>query len=186
MTTILPIELISFEGTALKNTVELNWTTASEVNNDFVAIERSEDAVNFVEIGRIPGQGDTEEERSYSFVDKAPMPGLNYYRLRQVDFNGDENRHAIIVVDVEIEQVASAMNIYPNPAQDMLQVEWELPLRRSASLELYDMTGKLLKRERVSPLSASHQLSTENLPTGLYLLHFTSGDQVEVKRFEKE
>ena len=114
---VLPIELISFEGKALKNTVELNWTTASEVNNDYVAIERSDDAINFMEIGRIPGQGDTEEERSYTYVDKAPLQGINYYRLRQVDFNGDVNRHAIIAVEVELEQVASKMNIYPNPSQ---------------------------------------------------------------------
>ncbi|MCB0557000.1 MAG: hypothetical protein KDD02_25860, partial [Phaeodactylibacter sp.] len=82
---VLPIHLLSFTGKAQASTIELQWATATEQNNDYMAVERSADGKVFDEIGRVPGHGTTLEPQSYTLTDRRPLPGINYYRLRQVD-----------------------------------------------------------------------------------------------------
>jgi hypothetical protein len=88
-TGILPIELTKFE--AIKQSESSNilkWTTATETNNDYFLVERSLDAINFVEVEKVKGAGNSMETLNYKLVDKKPYNGINYYRLKQVDFNG--------------------------------------------------------------------------------------------------
>lgn len=85
----MPIELESFEAVILENTdVQLNWITLSELNNDYFNIERSNDGTNWKSIAKLDAAGDSQERKYYSFLDKTPNSEINYYRLKQTDFDG--------------------------------------------------------------------------------------------------
>jgi len=87
-TNILPVELLKFSASCDNKKVTVNWTTASELNNDFFTVERSPDAINYQPIGIVNGAGSSSTIQNYSFVDSDPLSGTSYYRLKQTDFNG--------------------------------------------------------------------------------------------------
>jgi len=96
----LPIELISFTSDKiLCNKNMIRWSTATEVNNDHFEINRSSDAITFNKIGSIAGNGNSTQTLSYYFIDVNPIPSINYYRLKQVDYNGNYFELSIISVD---------------------------------------------------------------------------------------
>ena len=114
--TLLPVELIYFGAEVVDNDVHLTWTTASEVNNDFFEILRSADGNEFEVIGTVNGNGNSNEFIDYDFIDKNPYSGLSYYRLRQVDFNGDDELHGIIQVVNNFRKAGLDVSTYPNPS----------------------------------------------------------------------
>lgn len=93
---VLSVELDNFEGVQNGNRVELEWSTSSESNNDYFAVERADNNLEFKQIGVVDGSGTTEIQQFYSFVDELPAEGKYYYRLRQVDFNGDHEYSDIL------------------------------------------------------------------------------------------
>ncbi|MFM9984281.1 MAG: SBBP repeat-containing protein [Flavobacteriales bacterium] len=117
---ILPIELEYFSGQTGPISNELKWKTNSEFNNAFFVIERSFDMQSFAALGSISGQGVTMESHEYSFADNDPSSGINYYRLQQVDFNGQSEYSEIIALDRSNEH--SLISIFPNPSSDKLSI----------------------------------------------------------------
>ena len=110
----LPIELLSFSADVTKlDKVQLIWQTASEIDNDYFTIERSEDGYNWEEISIIVGAGNSNSLLSYQTMDNAPYPGISYYRLKQTDFDGQFTHSQI--VSVVIEGNLPKIVIYPNP-----------------------------------------------------------------------
>jgi len=99
---VLPIQLIFFAGNITTEGVLLSWSTSNEINNDYFAIERSTDGVSFDNIGETDGQGTSSHLSEYEFVDKAPKDGSNYYRLKQVDYDGQFTYSKIIGVNVSV------------------------------------------------------------------------------------
>jgi hypothetical protein len=97
--TTLPIQLISFTGSANENAVKLNWTTASETNNQYFEILKAGEDKNFVSIGRVNGAGNSSTSKSYSFDDFNPATGNNYYQLKQIDFDGKSTSFTPIAVN---------------------------------------------------------------------------------------
>jgi len=97
----LPIELSDFKCRSEKTGINLSWNTTSEKNNAFFKIERSSDGVNFNEVGRVIGAGNSNELKAYSYTDQYPSRGVNYYRLTQVDFNDMEKLFDPIVCDFQ-------------------------------------------------------------------------------------
>ena len=85
---VLPVELLSFEGFSQKNSIFLDWSTATEINNDGFYIERSSDIENWEDIDFINGNGTSLEKQFYQYEDQSPLFGANYYRLKQMDFDG--------------------------------------------------------------------------------------------------
>lgn len=97
----LPIELLSFTGHKTLDGVELDWTTATERDNDYFTLLRSADAENCEPIGFVDGAGNSTSAISYSFVDDEPLPGLNYYQLQQTDWNGDSTLSHVVAVQFQ-------------------------------------------------------------------------------------
>lgn len=112
----LPIELISFISKVSNDRVELDWTTASELNNDFFTIERASDIEKFEEVTTVKGQGTTNSKTDYSAVDESPLPGVSYYRLKQTDFDGKFTYSD--VRKVEVSEIKTNFRVYPNPVID--------------------------------------------------------------------
>ena len=94
----LPIELASFTGHAVEKGVRLDWSTASEIDNDYFTVFRSLDGTAWHEIGRVDGAGNSQSLRTYSLLDIHPEPGKNYYKLRQTDYGGTFKDSNVIVV----------------------------------------------------------------------------------------
>lgn len=110
--TALPIELISFEAHYRNATVELNWTTANETNNDYFTIEKSANGFAFTELKKIPGAGNSNKTLHYSSYDISPAKGISYYRLKQTDKSGNSTTSQLIYVNSESE---INLSVYPNP-----------------------------------------------------------------------
>ena len=118
----LPIELVSFDATATPNkTVQLDWVTAAEINNEFFTIERSQNLEKWEEIQFLPGQGTTTQTTKYSTLDERPYSGVSYYRLKQTDFNGDFEYSS--VVSVAFDGGTTSITAYPNPTTDRVYIE---------------------------------------------------------------
>jgi len=115
---ILPISLIDFTGTSLKNgDNKISWTTSSEINNDYFTLERSLDGTEWAEVTKITGAGNSNQTLNYSTVDENPYPEITYYRLKQTDFNGEFEYSEITSVNNENLETL-ALKTYPNPAKN--------------------------------------------------------------------
>ncbi|MHA4811031.1 hypothetical protein ACX0G9_23185 [Flavitalea flava] len=95
---VLPITLSSFTAMEKGEKVQLNWTTASEQNNDFFEIQRSLTGIDFSKIGKVKGSGTSNTTQNYTFIDLSPATGTNLYRLRQLDLDGKSSYSGIRTV----------------------------------------------------------------------------------------
>lgn len=165
---ILPVSLLSFSGKVIKKEVELNWTTSMETNNDRFDVLRSSDGINFKMLGTVKGKGTTTSKSNYSFIDPLPFQGIiNYYRLRQVDFDG--NSFLSSIVSLKIETGSSVISIYPNPVKDILNVKIS-DNNQPLTLKIFSANGQMqLSRKYAQSLSLI-QVSVNKLPAGTYHL----------------
>mgnify|MGYP002335643388 FL=1 len=169
----LPIELLDFKAVPNDKTVVLQWQTASELNNDYMAVERSADGRTFEEVGRIAGQLASQEIRSYELEDVRPHSGINYYRLRQVDVDGTTTFSDIISVEFSGElETAPGPKFYPNliTSGDLVQLDLRaFPIDSPIDLALFDMYGRSWPLKSQSGGSFA-TLDLPNLPAGTYIL----------------
>jgi hypothetical protein len=172
----LPIELLSFTGSCQGNSVELRWTTATETNNDYFTICRSIDGINFNDIEKVAGAGNSSQPLNYSFSDKKPYMGTAYYRLKQTDIDGAFKYSTVVVT--KCSDAFSDVIVYPNPTSDFLTlIVGKLNLSR-LHVELYDNFGKLIEIKKIN--SAIEMIHLENLPDATYFLKVTQNNR-EVK-----
>lgn len=122
----LPIELMDFNAIMNGDRVEITWTTASEINNNYFIVERSDDAIDWVEVIKVSGAGHSVSIIDYFEIDNEPLRGLSYYRLTQVDFDGEQETFNIIPVE-NAKKGEGIMNIYPNPVNkgDCISLSFE-------------------------------------------------------------
>ncbi len=139
----LPIELLFLNATSGMENVELHWATATELNNDHFEVERSTDADGFIKIGTIKGNGTTNETLHYRFTDDTPFSGINYYRLKQVDYDGTFEYSDIVSVESNFTS-DYVFEVIPNPTtEDNITVRiLNQPLGKF-QLQLFDIHGKL-------------------------------------------
>jgi len=122
--TPLPIELIRFDAhVTVFEQVEVEWETASEINNDYFTVERSADSEHWDAIGTIPGAGNSQELNVYSFMDIQPLKGQSYYRLKQTDFDGKYTVSAVEQISLNEEADNEVISAFPNPVRDVVVVE---------------------------------------------------------------
>ena len=187
--TVLPIELTSFSATCDGRSSYVMWTTATEKNNDYFSLERSDDAINFVEIARIAGAGNSIEPLSYSYTDYGVYGGDNYYRLVQVDYDGTRTASEIIVTNcVETSEEEPEVVAYPNPFSSDLTVELENFGDRPASIEVYDVLGRLVYVERADAPQNNYQtiLHLGDLSKSTYTVRVSTADFVINRKVVKD
>lgn len=134
----LPIRLVYFNARLNSEIVITEWLTASEQNNHYFTIERSSDAYHWKEIGKVQGANNSNTMLSYQFVDKDPLPGVSYYRLKQTDYDGKTSHSEIVPItngDVEI------INVFPNPATDVIQFVIYSKEEHTCSVQFYNGLG---------------------------------------------
>ncbi len=161
---VLPVELIDFQAVAENEKTKLWWSTASELNADRFEVERSTDGFSFEKIGGKQAAGTTTAQQSYSFIDEKPLPGMNYYRLRQVDFDGAFEYSKVVSVDFQnLHEFEKLVRAYPNPVTDFLHIE--LPAEGGFQVGLFDATGRRLLSQ-----TAPKHFDVRHLPSGIYFL----------------
>ena len=165
-TAILPITLLYFTGTPVRNTNLLKWQTSSEINNDFFTIERSENANEFYPIGTINGAGTSNVSNYYQFIDDSPDNGINYYRLKQTDFDGTYKYSPIIALNNKLDE----LNIYVNNNVFYIQSN---TIDFSGKIEMYDMTGRKIIE---SVISSNTILNLSKYSKGFYIYRIISGN----------
>lgn len=162
----LPVELLSFEATPVQDQVALNWITASELNNDYFTVERSVDQENWEEIIRMDGHGTSELTHHYVNIDPRPHLGMNYYRLKQTDYNGEYTYSPVRAVEFKGEE----LGIYPNPTNDIFYVEGDL--NNVQVINIIDGRGRLVTSDSKDDLSREWNLSEHGLESGIYFVEF--------------
>ncbi|MBL0065748.1 MAG: T9SS type A sorting domain-containing protein [Bacteroidetes bacterium] len=161
----LPVELLSFTGTVDDNRILLRWNTASEINNDYFVIEKSLNGIEFEKIAEIEGAGNSTSLIDYSFIDQHPFSGINYFRLKQTDFDGAFQYSDIIAVKYNDEYPDEVKLSIQSDAIFIYSFSTEKNLR---SFELIDLAGRVVYKTNSSENEL--QISTVNFPKGLYSL----------------
>lgn len=181
----LPIVLTDFQAEVAHQQVVLQWLTETELHNDYMALERSEDGRAFREIARLSGRGTTQQPQAYRYYDRAPSPGLNYYRLRQVDFDGQTTFYGPVTARLPASQ--PQLHAWPTIAHSVVTVRYPAPLPAGAALQLYNEAGQLLK-EWPYPAARANQwtLSLAGLPDGPYILNLKGAGRPVTAKIVKQ
>ena len=146
--TALPIKLLYFTSKQTGSKVKLEWATATEQNNDYFVVERSQDGSNFTEIYRKKGAGNSINTLYYNGFDNTPLIGISYYRLKQVDFDAKFKYSEIQSVNFKFNPTEETLKIYPNPATDnKFKIEYSVETTGNVELYIYNSIGQLLNKE---------------------------------------
>ncbi len=167
----VPVELLTLTASLENTGVSVNWETASEINNDHFDIERSRDGEHFEKIGIKTGGGNSTINLFYSQYDPNPYSGINYYRLKQVDFDGTFKYSDKVYVVVNPE--AGMVSVYPNPAQTDLWCDFYTDGSGKLQFEIMDVLGKTYStevREAKKGLNEEMKFNISNLPQGVYFI----------------
>lgn len=183
----LPIELVDFYAEAKKGYVEIKWVTASEKNNDFFTIERSLDGKQFRPIGEVDGQGNSVEMRYYTYEDHSPIHGVQYYQLKQTDFNGDFEYSKIIRVNYMEMLSQFDLTVFPNPVSTTHEFAVQLSSSNKespVSIGIYDMLGKKHYSAVVDAETVLNEMkiSQARLSAGIYIVSVQQADKIIKKR----
>ncbi len=173
----LPVELVSFTATCSEGHAVIDWSTASETMNDYFVVEKSEDGEHYIECGRSDGAGTSTEMHNYKLIDPTALNGLTYYRVRQVDFNGEATVTKVISVN-SCESNGTTINSWHSSGAVNIQILGEQ--EGTYSTELVDMQGRTVLQSSTTKESdlATGRLNTEGLQQGIYLLKTTDPNGV--------
>jgi hypothetical protein len=177
---VLPVSLTSFYVTRQNNKSLLQWVTAGEQDNKSFEVEYSTDAATFKKIGEVTAKVPANIQRHYSFVHSSPARGINYYRLKQVDKNGNYAYAKIISITFNQEQ-HSAVTLFPNPAKDVLHVG--NLTGGGKEILIRNIEGEIIKRLKTT--AESIDINVGDLPTGNYFIHVCGDTIIDTKAFIK-
>ena len=167
----LPVELLDFSAYWNREVVMLRWKTASERDNDRFEIQRSTDGITFSTVGTVKGQGTTQELTEYEYPDGITQRGVFYYRLKQIDFNGESEYSPIKYVFVDVQPVSAT--VYPNPVQNKFTVKIS-GTKQPATYMLIDTMGRSFL---MGTFSEKETIDISAFPTGKYILRLR-GDRL--------
>lgn len=171
---VLPVKLLNFNANVQGKQTMLTWATSSEVNNQGFEIQKSADGENFETIGFVKGAGNANQVKRYTFTDENNAHA--YYRLKQVDFDGQFEYSNIVVVEQEEMLVA----LTPNPFTNAIEVSGSNSI---TNVEIVDVTGKTRLATMVNGTRAT--INTEDLSNGVYLMRINNGTATITKRILK-
>ncbi len=161
----LPVKWGTFNVEKMNENVLLGWTTVSEVNNSHFEVQHSINGIYFNEIGRVPGNGFSNQTLKYNYLHQSPALGLNYYRLKQVDFNGAFEYSEIRYLNFEL---SDAMLV--KQFSDFIQIEFENNPNGDTQIRMIDFSGRMVSVQKVSKGegTAFVVIDTQYLASGAY------------------
>jgi hypothetical protein len=183
--TYVPVELFLFEGKIENNKIILNWKTATELNNMGFNIEKSFDKEIWFDIGFVEGSGTTMNPNIYSFIDNQITSDIQFYRLKQIDYDGSFEYSNIIDVEVGTPSDFFLSQNYPNPFNPLTTINYSIAKQGIVSLKIYDILGNEIMTlvNEVKPSgNYSAQFNASALASGMYIYKLQSGDFVKARK----
>ncbi len=180
----LPVELISFEGKSNEQYVQLKWSTASETNNSYYAIQRSENGADFSEIGKVNGAGTSTNTHEYKFIDASPLYGISYYRLVQIDYDNTASISGNIAIKFLNKYNVS---IDKNPVTDILTLAFDSELELPVTVKIINQFGKtIINHPAIIPEGFDELvLPVAAFSKGVYYVQIESAGTTEWLKFIK-
>jgi len=177
---VLSVSLLSFTAHKNFNSVILNWQTTNEGNNNYFVLQKVDANNNYWNIlATIPAKESSYQKQSYSFEDMHPSEDINYYRLKQIDNNGQTTYSKIVSVDFE---KGNIITIFPNPVSNILNIKG-LGAAQSNTLIITDQKGNTIEKLIVN--SASYSLDIKDLSKGFYFIKVIGNDKTSTIKFVK-
>jgi len=188
----LPVQMAAFNvKKGSENQAFLTWSTATESNNSYFTVQRSADGLKFSDVTRVDklGSGNSTSTLNYNAVDSKPLSGVSYYRIKQTDLNGKFSTSKVLAFSNESNMNSLAITLYPVPASTSLNVDVISAETETASVQVFDMNGKLILNlnQEVSQGASTFSIGTQELPIGIYLLKMYSpaSNDFQTKQFVK-
>lgn len=185
----LPVEMTYFKGNKIDdNAVELTWETASEKDAAYFEVQRSSNGVDFEKIGEVNAAGFSLSPIQYSFIDQAPFHGVNYYRLKKVDFDGSLDYTNIVVVETQAQSI-KAISLYNNPInENTLKARVTIEKDGFYGVSILNLSGQNLYDENINLKKGYHDfdINIGNAPKGIYLLRIQGANSTEFTKFVKK
>jgi predicted GH43/DUF377 family glycosyl hydrolase len=181
----VPVEFISFTASSNGKEVILNWSTATEVNNYGFEVQRSTDHTDFFTVGFVNGFGTTTEQQNYSFTDKNLSNGKNYYRLKQVDYDGSFEYSNVIEVEWRVFDTYLLEQNYPNPFNPSTTIGYGIREKSNVKITVINSIGEevatILNEEKESGYHTV-EFNASEYPSGVYFYKITAGEYTAVKK----
>ena len=174
----LGVSLVNFKAQKDGGNVLLSWTTVAEQNNDKFVVERSNNLTEWKVVATVKGNGTSNEVHNYSTNDVNPVVGLNYYRLKQYDLDGQYTLSEIRSLQF-VSGNLSALTVFPNPVNDVINFRMNNAGASNVSVSLFNTSGKMIYQEKIESVEAGtfYKLNLQQKPAaGLYILNIKSGD----------
>ena len=177
---VLPVEMVYFRGEKTNEQVKLSWQTATELNNKGFEIQRSADGTNnWQSIGFVAAAGNTGLASTYYFTDRLPLSGINAYRLKQIDLDGNYKLSQIVILNFTGK--GGAISFYPNPAKNSIALQFNDNKLLNTNAQINTVTGRTV--QTITLTNNRQTIDLNKLPSGIYLISFANG---EVKRLVKQ
>ncbi len=173
---VVPVKLLNFDAVSANKQTILNWSTASELNNQGFDIQKSTDGKSFESIGFVKGNGTTDKVSQYTFTDFSTTSGTVFYRLKQIDFDGAFTYSPV----VSVKNKELSVELTPNPFSGTLVINSETTITQ---VEIADITGKTRMSHSFDTNKA--MINTDELSSGIYFVKIYSGETITTRRIVK-
>ncbi len=180
----LPVEWLSFSATSASDGVHLDWKTATEVNSAYFEVQRSTNARDWEPLGQLNAQGFSTAVSSYDYLDQKPQQGVNYYRIEQVDLDGQKSYTAI--ESVTIGDLDRLFDVFPNPTKDEVNILFNSDQSTQADITIQDIYGKTVIVKNAWDVRDNPNISLADLPAGVYFIRIQQGNQQGVQQIVKQ
>jgi hypothetical protein len=177
----LPVTLSNFEATIGNGVVELEWTTQSEMDNDYFTVERTPNATNYEDVVSVEGAGNSIVRIDYSATDEEPLYGTSYYRLKQVDYDGTTSYSDLVSVYNSQSKLSEFTTFYDG---NVVNIKYYLDIAEIYSIRLYDVSGKLVYNGILNGYVGNNNdiiPKSDGLMEGIYFINITNGNEVFTK-----
>lgn len=184
------VQLSNFDVRSEGTEVHINWSTLSENNNAQFTIERSTDGVNFESIQQVDGAGNSSAMLNYSSIDKSPLNGVSYYRLKQTTSNGKSSFSEVKTVTINLpnQSVIKIKDVGPNPFEDSFKVNYALNADGLVKIALLSLKGETIFETEQNGTTGENQFDYKDnigLRAGIYILQIKCKDQVKTQKLIK-
>ena len=177
----LPVELIAFNAAERDEQIHLSWTTATEIDNDYFQVEHSTNGINFDIVEKIQGAGTSISIKEYNFIHETPSNSANYYRLKQVDFDGAFEYSKVVSLFFKGDD---EWFLHPTLTGDQITIQWSENIQPEA-ISIFSLTGKMVFDKKINIENSVEEIDVQHLPKGHYFLKLKSGRSISTKRFIK-
>lgn len=180
----LPVTLASFAAAPVAATVDVRWATATEHNSATFEVQRSADGTNFASLVVLPAAGNSQSPKAYQYVDAAPLRTTGYYRLKQLDLDGQVAYSPVVVVQAVAAAPATAaaavVSLFPNPATDRATLQWNAPAAGAGRWYLATTAGRVVHSEAFAAQAGANAQAIDLGPyaAGSYVLTLETAGQV--------